>query len=51
MVEINFNKSEQEIIQVLKRIWKIDYLEFIGDYRHSKALNEKEYGYISNVYQ
>ena len=46
----NFNKSEQELVQVLKRIWKIDDLEFIGVYRHSSAANENEYGYISNVY-
>jgi hypothetical protein len=45
-----FNKSDQYLVHVLKRIWKIDDLEFIGDYRLSNAENEKEYGYISNVY-
>lgn len=45
-----FNTRDQELVHVLKRIWKINELEFIGEYHHSNAANEKEFGYISNVY-
>lgn len=48
MKENQINQSERAIEALLRRLWKSEDFEMIGEYRHSSSPAEPEYGYIWN---